>query len=217
MFESIGNSGQSAIDTLCVRGYAPAEAANCLREGKYSRAVEICREYLTEHAHAASVRLTYARSLFHAGQIETATDQFYEILMQDPDSVVALKYLGDIKYQQKDEFGALALYARVLEIDPGSKILQCRLEKKDKEITRTLTISHAPETTSHTRPAPTRTIHFYTETIADLYLSQGYPRLAAEVYQRLFDENPTGRFKEKLSQAEERIKEKESAHVKKTD
>ncbi len=163
------------------------------------------------------MRLTYARALYHAGQLEASTDQFYEILTFDPDNVVALKYLGDIKFKQQDQFGALALYARVLEIDPYSSILWCRWEKSRPETTHTITISRAAEDRVPTTIVPTRTIHFYTETIADLYLDQGYPRLAAEVYRHLLEKNPGGRFKDKLWQAEEKIKEKEASHVKKTD
>ncbi len=217
MFESIDGNDQAVSESLSTRGYLPADAVRALESGKYSRAVELCREYLATHPHTSSVRLTYARALFHAGQIDTATDQFFEILTQDPDSGVALKYLGDIKFSQQDEYGAMALYARVLETDPDSRILQCRVEKRKAEMTRTITISHPPEIAASPRPAPTRTIHFYTETIADLYLDQGYPRLAAEVYYRLNEKNPNGRFKEKLLQAEEKIKEKENSHVKKAD
>ena len=64
---------------------------------------------------------------------------------------------------------------------------------------------------------PGRDIPFYTETVADLYLAQGYPRLAADVYRNLSSVGQNPRLSEKLARAEEKIKQKESFHVKKTD
>ncbi len=57
--------------------------------------------------------------------------------------------------------------------------------------------------------APLRPIPLYTETMGDLYLKQGYPRLAAEVFRTLNEKNENPRLAEKFAQATESIKDKE--------
>jgi hypothetical protein len=44
--------------------------------------------------------------------------------------------------------------------------------------------------------------------MADLYLAQGYPRLAATVYKVLHERSRHPRFLEKLAKAEEKVKAK---------
>jgi tetratricopeptide (TPR) repeat protein len=214
MFELNDN----VVASLSSRGYRPAMAAECLKDGRYSKAVEMCREHLSSEPESLSGRTIYARALYHAGQIRSATEQFYRVLSADPDNLVALKYLGDIKFSAGDEQGALADYRRVLAIDPYCQALCCPINVNRGETTRTITI-HRPEEilTEAAAEHKRREIPFYTETMADLYLSQGYPRLAADVYRSLTAESQNPRLKEKLTIAEEKIKQKESSHVKKTD
>ncbi len=214
MFEVNDN----VVQGLSSRGHRLAIAAECLADGRYSKAVEICKEHLSDEPASLSGRTIYARALYHAGQIKSATEQFYRVLATDPDSLVALKYLGDIKYTAGDEQGAMADYQRVLAIDPYCRALCCPMSIRRGEATRTITIHRPEETlTEAATEQKLREIPFYTETIADLYLSQGYPRLAADVYRTLSAASQNPRLKEKLTIAEEKIKQKESSHVKKTD
>jgi len=206
------------VEVLSSRGNPVAAAAGSLGEGKYSKAVEICREYLEEHPHLLSGRLILARALYHAGQTESAETQFYRVLAADPDNLVALKYLGDLKFAGGDEHGALANYRRVLEIDPYCGALCCSITLSAGETTRTITLKRPQEAgaVADVRQA-LREIPFYTETMGDLYLAQGYPRLAADVFRSLSETTQNPRITQKLLQAEEKIKQKESSHVKKTD
>ena len=218
MFNATDDTTGNVVETLCARGYRVALAARCLAEERFSRAVEICKEYLVDTPSSVSGRLIYARALFHAGQIDSATEQFNHVLSLDPENLVALKYLGDIKFYRGDELGAMADYDRLLAIDPFTTALCCRMTAAPKETTRTITI-HRPEETiaGHETEKAGREIPFYTETVADLYLAQGYPRLAADVYRDLASASQNPRLTEKLARAEEKIKQKESFHVKKTD
>jgi tetratricopeptide (TPR) repeat protein len=209
---------ENLIETLIGRRCRVAVAARCLAEGRYSKAVEICREQLAEQPASLSSRIIYARALFHAGQTESAADQFYRVLSVDPENLVALKYLGDIKYAAGDEPGAMADYGRVLTIDPCCRALFCQVRTAKTETTRTITIQRPEETLAGpVTNLKAREIPFYTETIADLYLAQGYPRLAADVYRSLSTADQNPRIMEKLTMAEEKTKQKESSHVKKTD
>lgn len=218
MFHPVRPDETDLVEALASRGYAVARAAMSLREAKYSRAVEVCRAYLDENPHSLSGRLILARALYHAGQVESSEAQFYRVLSQDPDNLVALKYLGDIKFSGGDEPGAMASYRRVLEIDPYCRALCCAVATNTGEITRTITIIRPREVPAAVEPKwALREIPFYTETMGDLYLSQGYPNLAANVFRTLSKTTQNPRITQKLVQAEEKIKQKESSHVKKTD
>ena len=118
MFHRSNRDSQSEHETLHSRGYWPTLAGRYLQEGKYSKAVETCKEYLAEAPELLSGRLIYARALYHAGQIDSAAEQFYYVLALDPDNLAALKYLGDIQYAAGQEVAAMASYQRVLELDP---------------------------------------------------------------------------------------------------
>ena len=218
MFDTTNNAPENIVETLSDRGYRMAIAARCLGEERYSKAVEICKEHLTDAPASVSGRLIYARALYHAGQIDSATEQFNHVLSLDPENLVALKYLGDIKFFKGDELGAMADYNRLLAIDPYCTALCCRLTAATTETTRTITIRRPEEAVSESEAVKSgRDIPFYTETVADLYLAQGYPRLAADVYRNLSSVSHNPRLSEKLARAEEKIKQKESFHVKKTD
>ena len=198
------------VEKLITQGYWPARAAKYLQNGTYSRAVEICRENLDEAPDLISDRVLYATALYKAGQNETATEQFYRVLAKDPDNIVALKYLADIKFNAGDEYAALANYQRILEIDPDCEGLRCDLNWPDREKTHTITITRGSEEKVIEKPVASREIPFYTETIGDLYLAQGHSRLALEVYRHLCAEHANPRLAEKLAQAEEKIKHKDN-------
>ncbi len=271
MFDLEATPETTVTERLAAVGYAPAVAAKFFAEGKYSRAVEICKEALADDTKLVSVRLIYAKALYHAGQRESAAEQFYAVLSLDPENLVALKYLGDIKFAEGDQYTALAHYRRVLEIDPGCRELWCAVKtrvstvsvakangqddagegsqdatekaaatdetdltvsevtggegqtaaEKDKsvigsraasgdtEVTRTVTLKRAGETGESKRSERLREIPFITETMGDLYLSQGHYRLAAEVFRTLHDRNPAQRLQDKLDQAEKRTSVKD--------
>ena len=211
MFKQPDVKKADLVRELSAQGYWPAQAAKYLSEGRYSRAIEICKEHLREEPQSLSGRLIYALALYGAGQTNSAAEQFYRVLSVDPDNLVALKHLGDIKFAQGDEMAAMANYARVLEIDPYCRGLKSDLRTTEIRTTRTITLSREAESpTEKEADTPTRwKIHFYTETIGDLYLAQGHPRLAAEVFRTLNEKNHNPRLAEKLAQAVSRIREKE--------
>ncbi|UCD64275.1 MAG: tetratricopeptide repeat protein [Candidatus Zixiibacteriota bacterium] len=218
MFESPDDTASRAVDLLAEQGHWPALAARYLEEGRYSRAVEICKEHLPEESGPLSGRLVYGRALFHAGQTETAVEQFYHVLSRDPQNVAALKYLGDVLFVSGDVPAALASYRRVLEIDPDSRVLALPLKAGQRETTRTITIGRPHEGRQKAAGrCALRDVYFCTETIGDLYLAQGYPGMAAEVYRTLNSADQNPRLREKLARAETQIKEKEDGHVKKAD
>ncbi len=150
-------------------------------------------------------------ALYGAGQTDSAAEQFYRVLSLDPDNLVALKHLGDIKFAGGDETAAMANYARILEIDPHCRGLKSNLRTAEIQTARTITLSHEAEwaTRREAGRCSRWKIPFYTETIGELYLSQGHPRLAAEVFRTLNEENQSPRLAQRLAEAISRIREKD--------
>lgn len=209
MFDIDKHNSVNTSDQLSKIGYWPAVALQYFDEKKYSKAVELCRENLSANSSPLSARMIYAKALYHAGQIESAEKQLNIILSVDSDHLVALKYLADIKFQQDEQFTAVTMYEQILSIDPLCTMLYSELQKKkEQSTTTTITLKRQKE-----EPQPEkkdlRKVLYYSETVGDLYLKQGYPRLAEEVFAHLYEKNNNPRLAEKLSLARENIKDKE--------
>ena len=201
----------SSTERLAAEGYWPASAAMHLDNGEYAQAVSLCREQLDENTESVSIRLLYARALQASGQGEAAVEHFYDVLARDPDNLVALKCLADFHFGNGDEGSAMLLYERVWDLDPHTTGLRSRVART-KETTRTLTLTRASEEPDFDGLEPI----IVSETIGDLYLSQGHGRMAAEVFRRISLKNPHPRIKDKLSQALGKPREKDTDHVTET-
>ncbi len=198
-----------STDSLAAHGYWPAIAAQFLADKKYSRVIELFKEHATNGTPPLSARLLYARALYYTSQHAAAAEQFRQVLTHDPENLVALKYLGDIRFADSDTFTAIALYERVLELDPKTSGLQNEVKATKQDTTRIITMQRPAEPpVVLTRPPAGRVI-FYTETIGDLYMAQGYYALAATVYRTLI-QNGNGRVQEKLAMVEEKLKERDT-------
>ncbi len=220
------SGNESSEEQLLSGNYWPLVTMKLVETEQYAAAVKICRDHVSDPDFPLSGRVAYGRALYGAGQLESAAEQFRTIMSQDPDHLAALKFLGDIAFAKGDEWTALANYHRILEIDPYTNGLYSPMRRiKNREVTRTISlIRHGEETsedaarTSHSsvRVTPQRRALIVSETIGDLYLSQGHARQAIDVFQRLYDEQPSSRLAQKLTAAMDKISERESTHVSET-
>lgn len=224
---TVGADGaQSLASELAVGGYWPATVMELVKQSRWLEAVQMSREHLNDGEMSPAGRLAYAIALYRAGQIDTAAEQFRELLAHDPNNLSALKYLGDIAFAGHDDWSALANYGRVLEIDPLCTGLSSTVDRpKRREVTRTITLVRPGEETKQrelrtsvvrTQEPERRAVVLVSETIGDLYLLQGHPRQAADVFQRLYDAHPTAELAQKLARAMDKISERESLHVAQT-
>ena len=197
-------------------GYWVALSACAVEEKQYTRAIELCRQHLAEEPHLTGPRVIYARALFASGQHEAAREQCHLAMAIDPDNEVILKLLGDILTAQGVTDGGVACYQRILEINPHCQGLRCELKKDSKVNERFVTIVRGEEIAERENK-PLANIFYYTETIGDLYLTQGHPRMAVEVFRKLLSQGDTPRLRQKLSLAEERMRDKEESNVGSTD
>lgn len=185
---------------LAEKGYWPAKAKEYLDDKKYSKAVALCTSRLKDDPEILSGRIVLARALYHSNQLNEAESQFYRILQIDPDNILALKYLGDLKFRSGDEAVAFSFYERVLKLDRYTRGLTSSLDrnKKDrsKEITL-LTFQKKGESIEKTRER-LRKLPFDTETTGDLLLEQGHSRMANRIFTKLYSQNESPRLLEKL-------------------
>jgi tetratricopeptide (TPR) repeat protein len=203
------------IVELSAKGYWPATAMEYLRRREYSKAVELCTIRLKDYPDLVSGRVVLARALFHSGQQETAEEEFYSVLRKDPDNLVALKYLGDLKYGQGEEATAFSYYMKVLEIDPQTRGLASLLEQKEAQKTRVLTLKRSQEKDTSVA-GRLRDIPFKTETMGDLLLKQGHSHLALEIFRELADDSGDQRLVEKYEETRKSLNMKERNDVSKS-
>ncbi|MCK5124954.1 MAG: tetratricopeptide repeat protein [candidate division Zixibacteria bacterium] len=195
-------------DTLARKGYTPAVASQYFADGKYSRAVDICLQFMEKEPDSVSARLIVARSLFHAGEKERACEHFQKVLNLDVNNLAALKYLGDILFAEGKEAIAMSYYRRIFELDPHNNGLHCSITREDKPRTWQLTLKRPKEKSAKRKKLILEPV-FVTETVGDIYKEQGYFELAGEVYRRLLTGSENNRIAGKLREIEGKIKEKE--------
>lgn len=198
---------------LVSQAYRPAIAEKFYDERKYSRVVEICREELKENPQLLSLRILYAKALYATGQFESSQENFLKVLSSDPENIVALKFIADIKFGEKKEAEAMAHYWKILELDPDCRGLKSDLSENRSEAKHRVTIIKKAEGDFKSKPAkplPIEKIKFYTETMGDLYSAQGYLGLAAEVYRNLRKNSSSPRLDEKISRIEKILEKGDS-------
>ena len=193
---------------LSSKGYWPAVAQEYLDNKKYARVIELCTVRLKGQAKTFSGRIIYAQALYHSGQNDIVEKEFYKILQIDPNNLKALKYLGDIKFDSGDSAMANSYYDRVLQIDPNTSGLCCSIENGHKEITRVLTIKKGSEKAPVSRQK-LRELPFKTETVGELLLAQGHPRLALSVFRELAEQTNNPRLQTRVEEIENALKNKD--------
>ena len=193
---------------LSSKGYWPAVAREFLDDKKYARVVELCAARLKDQPQLISGRLIYAEALYLSGQNQAAEEQFYKVLQADPDNLRALKYLGDIKFESGHLATAMSYYERIQQLEPGTSGLCCSIEDSKKEITKIMVLKKGEEKSS-AAGQKLRELPFKTETIGELLLSQGHPRLALAVFQELADKTQNPRLKTRAEEIEDALKTKE--------
>ncbi len=194
---------------MAKKGYWPALALKYYNQREYSKAVELCLMRLKNNPDTLSGRIILARAQFDSGQYDEAEKRFYEVLHYDPENIVALKYLGDLKFKKGEEVTAFSYYEKVLKSDPYTQGLSSRLKPKNSSETKILTLKRGEEKVGKNKKISEnkyRELPFKTETIGDLLLAQGHPRLAMNIYRELSEKDECPRINEKLEKSREAIK-----------
>lgn len=194
----------------------PKQAADYLNQGEFKKTIELCEQNLSTDSKLLSGRIIYVKALNSLNRYDEAVEQLYHILSIDPDHLVSLKMLGDIHFEKHDVVSAMANYSRVLEIDPNCGGLHCTFEPKQEETQSALILVKGREPVLEPAATSVRS-PFTTETVADLYMKQGQPRLALAVLKELLNGSQDNRLTEKITAAEKMISQKERRDIEPAD
>jgi tetratricopeptide (TPR) repeat protein len=182
------------------RFFAPL-ANEYRKAGDPKRAIEICRAHLGQLPGHMSGQVVYGQALFECGDYAEARTVFENALGMDRENLIVLRHLGDLSLREGDAAQAKQWYTRVLEIDPKDAAAIALVNEIDDAAD-----ASPPEAPAAPEPAPipvekSAVIEaeeepapppkaFVTETMAELYLTQGFTDLAIDTYRQLAELHP---------------------------
>lgn len=217
-------NGTSRIDELerkfieNPRRYFAPLANEYRKAGDPHQAIAICRAHLGQLPGHMSGQIVYGQALFEGGEYDEARTVFETALGMDRENLIALKHLGDLALRNGETGAARQFYSKLLEIDPqDSKVIAIVKEMEStSEAEQPVEASIAADATG---PEPTRhgeeeavlteelgypvppSQAFVTETMAELYLAQGFRDRAVNVYRELAAYRPDDeRLKSRLAE-----------------
>jgi tetratricopeptide (TPR) repeat protein len=106
-----------------------AQLAEELRKtGDLDESIRVARDGLARHPQYPSARLTLARALFDLGDRGAARGELEAVVAAAPDNILAVRLLGEALEHLRLFDEAAARYRAVLELAPGDKQAEARLE-----------------------------------------------------------------------------------------
>lgn len=179
-----------------------AQLADAFRKaGKFEEAIQTCLDGLKGHPHYVSAHMVLGRTHLERGALGEAAAAFRTAIKLDPDNVLAHRFLGQIAVHEKRWGDAAAAYEAVLAISPFDRETREAMDYIRPYLASSWPAAQpkptvvAPESVAPTQPptlepqTPTEE-SFATETLADMYASQGFHDRAAEIYEELLRAHP---------------------------
>ncbi|HUE95430.1 MAG TPA: tetratricopeptide repeat protein [Longimicrobiaceae bacterium] len=205
--------------------------ANAYRKAcQLERAIEVLREGLQKHTDYLSAHIVLGRCLADRDDPAAAEAEFRYVLTLDPQNLIALRTLGELAISDGRIHDAQSWYHELLKVDPmnedarraldGMQVIPTVTPEEPRPAGHTIPTRAAPAWEepegSATRPAPEESgmneeppfavegQAVVTETIAELYIRQGFYGRAAEVYRELIRRRgPSMEMDERLRRVEE--------------
>ncbi len=158
------------------------------------RAVKVCRRGLQHHPEFVSGRVALARAYADLGEIGRAERELERVVQAAPENLVAQRLLLAI-YRKTGERAKLEKTVhRVLSLNPADEEARGLWRRMQESP------SMAPERGGNGGGGIT------TQTLAEIYASQGYHRKAFEIYRRLALRDPENPFyHERLAELKEKL------------
>lgn len=193
-------------DTQHVKGssHSVARAADRYREqGRFDDAIMLCLQELKASPTYASARMVLGRAYLESGDSVKAEEEFHRVVELSPENLRARMHLGQICETQGRVEEAIGHYEKALEFSPLNREIRASLLRLRAPISpfdpsvypQASAVPGLPDSHGEFGSDERDENLFATETLADLYASQGLTDQAASIYQRLLDEQP---FNEKI-------------------
>lgn len=180
--------------------HGAARAADRFRaQGRFEEAITLCLQQLRACATYVSARVVLARAYMESGETDRAEAEFHRVLELSPENLRARMHLGQICEAQGRRREAMGHYEAALEIVPLNREVRASLTKlqalispPEPSVPTVKGIDALELAESGARPGPVVPGEnpFATETLGDLYASQGLTNRAASIYRRLLDDKP---------------------------
>ena len=171
--------------------------------GLYEEAAAVCSLGLKYHPHYVSARVLLGRVCFDSGQLDEARFQMEGVLAVAPDNLVARRVVADVLRIQGDLAGALERFHALLAFNAGDKETANRILEIEAALK---TATPAPVEKTLEAPAPVPVVEealppaapvvppeqgpLATPTLAEIYVQQGLPHKAIEVYHEILKGDP---------------------------
>ena len=179
------------------------------RQGRFADAIALCLKELKARPTYVSARVVLGRAYLENGDHAKAEEEFHRVVELSPNNLRARIHLGEICACQGRTHEAIQHYEAALDVAPLDREIRTRLLKLGGSIPFCILPLSAPRTKGVPEPSLGCTGSdsneaegdlLATETLADLYASQGFTDRAAAIYQRLLDEEPSrGEIRVKLT------------------
>lgn len=193
-------------DTQPVKGssHSVARAADRYREqGRFDDAIMLCLQELAVSPTYASARVVLGRAYLESGDSVQAEEEFRRVVELSPENLRARMHLGQICEAQGRVEEAIGHHERALEFCPLNREIRASLLRLRASISPSASSVYPQASDVPGLPEPHAEFSaverdenlFATETLADLYASQGLTDQAASIYRQLIDEQP---FNEKI-------------------
>ncbi|MBI3779470.1 MAG: tetratricopeptide repeat protein, partial [candidate division NC10 bacterium] len=170
-------------------------ADRCRRRGQFDEAITLCRQVLKARSTYVSPRVVLGRAYLESGDQARAEEEFHRVIELSPENVRARVHLAQICETQGRTNDAIRHYEAALEFAPlDREILASLLRLRRTASTFEPSLSKAepkdvPELAGF-GPVEPRRDPLATETLADLYASQGLTDHAAAIYEQLLEHEP---------------------------
>jgi tetratricopeptide (TPR) repeat protein len=143
--------------------------------GRLSEAIRTLEKGVSTHPRYVSAKVALARAYLEAGRTGDATALFTRILALDPGNLIAARALAGILLSRGEPVEALKNY-RLYRALSGDRSVDEVIGRIEAELA----------------PAPAPAVEPQGRVLAELYLEQGHPAEALEVYDELARSRPSG-------------------------
>ena len=160
------------------------------KEGSLDDAYRVCKKGLEKNPDYSNAHLVLGRIYQGQTKLDDAVIEFKKVLEIDPENLMAHSLLGSVFVQKTDYKAAIDAYQAVLTLNPDDEETQKLLKVAIEKAANLSNQPSAKENKTAEHEPKADEIVVASATMAELYLKQGHPDKAIEVYEELLKKDP---------------------------